>query len=55
MKDETIIKVSAIWALTILLIVDALTWKIDHAIWSTAIAAIAGLSGYHIGKSKGKS
>jgi len=52
-KDETIVKVSAIWALTILLIVDAFTWKIDHALWSAVIAAISGLAGYQVGISKG--
>lgn len=52
MQDTTLIKISAIWALTILLIVDALTWKIDHALWSAVVAAISGLAGYQVGISK---
>lgn len=55
MEDSTIIKLSAIWAVVVLLVVDAFTWKIDHALWSTAIAVIAGLAGYQVGQTKGKS
>jgi len=51
-KDSTILKLSAIWAVAILLIVDALTWKIDHALWSLGIAVISGLAGYQIGSHK---
>ena len=53
MEDQTLIKLSAIWGLVIVLIVDALTWKIDHALWSAVIAAISGLAGYQVGISKG--
>lgn len=49
MKDETIIKISAIWAIVIIMTVDALTWKINHALWSLGIATISGLAGYQIG------
>ena len=43
-------RVTAMVLIAILLIVDALTWKIDHAIWSMAIAAISGLAGYSVGR-----
>ena len=52
MEDQTLIKLSAIWALVVLMVVDALTWKVDHALWSAAIAAISGLAGYQVGVSK---
>ena len=53
MQDATWLKLSAIWGVVILLIVDALTWKIDHAVWGTGIAVISGLAGYQIGLTKG--
>jgi len=43
-------RVTAMVLIALLLIVDALTWKIDHAIWSLGIAAISGLAGYNIGR-----
>ena len=52
MKDATILKLSGIWAVVVLLVVDALTWKIDHALWSTGIAVISGMAGYHVGLMK---
>ena len=52
MKDATILKLSAIWGVVILMIVDALTWRIDHAIWSLGVAVISGLAGYQIGLAK---
>jgi len=51
-EDQTLIKLSAIWGLVIVLIVDAFTWKVDHVLWSLAIAAISGLAGYQVGISK---
>ena len=52
MKDATILKLSGIWAVVILLIVDALVWKVDHAVWGTGIAVISGLAGYQVGLMK---
>ena len=43
-------RVTAMVLIALLLIVDALTWKIDHAIWTMGIAAISGLAGYNIGR-----
>ena len=43
-------RVTAMVLIAILLIVDAITWKIDHAIWTMGIAAISGLAGYNIGR-----
>ena len=43
-------RVTAMVLIALLLIVDALTWKIDHAIWSLGIAAISGLAGYSVGR-----
>ena len=43
--------IKALWAMTLialLMVVDAMTWKIDHALWSMGIAAISGLAGYSI-------
>ncbi len=48
-QDGTWLKLSAIWGVVILLVVDAMTWKIDHAVWGTGIAVISGLAGYQIG------
>lgn len=47
MKDETAISITAIGALTILECV-ALYLKIDGAILSLVVAAIAGIAGYKI-------
>jgi len=52
MEDQTLIKLSAIWGLVVLMVVDALTWKVDHVLWSLSIAAISGLAGYQVGVSK---
>lgn len=49
MKDETMIRISAIFAIVIIMTVDALTWKINHTLWSLGIATISGLAGYQIG------
>ena len=48
-KASMIERVVAIVCITILLIVDAATWKIDHALVATGIAAVAGLAGYSFG------
>lgn len=52
MEDKTILKLCSMSLITLLLIVDAFTWQIDHALWTTAIAAIAGLAGYEIGTAR---
>jgi len=51
-KDTALVieRVTAMVLIALLLVVDALTWKIDHAIWSLGIAAISGLAGYNIGR-----
>ena len=51
-KDTALVieRVTAMVLIAILLIVDAFTWKIDHAIWSMSIAAISGLAGYSVGR-----
>lgn len=54
MENGTLIKLWAMTMVTILMIVDALTWKIDHALWSLGITIIAGLAGYEVGLSVGK-
>lgn len=52
MEDKTILKLWSMSLIALLLVVDAFTWQIDHALWTTAIAAIAGLAGYEIGTAK---
>ena len=51
-KDTALVieRVTGMVLIALLLIVDALTWKIDHALWSLGIAAISGLAGYSIGR-----
>lgn len=48
-EDATILKLSAIWGVVIIMIVDAVTWKIDHALWSLGVSVISGLAGYQLG------
>jgi len=43
-------RVTGMVLIALLLVVDALTWKIDHALWSLGIAAISGLAGYSVGR-----
>jgi len=43
-------RVTAMVLIALLLIVDALTWKIDHALWSLGIATISGLAGFSVGR-----
>jgi len=49
MRDSTLIRMWSMTLIAILLIVDALTWKIDHALWTMGIAAMSGLAGYEVG------
>ena len=51
-KDTALVieRVTGMVLIALLLVVDALTWKIDHAIWSLGIAAISGLAGYSVGR-----
>jgi len=49
MRDNTLVRMWAMTLVTILLVVDAFTWKIDHALWSMGIAVISGLAGYEWG------
>jgi len=49
MKDSTLIRMWSMTLIALLLIVDALTWKIDHALWTMGIAAMSGLAGYEVG------
>ena len=51
-KDTALVieRVTAMVLIALLLVVDALTWKIDHAIWSLGIAVISGLAGYSVGR-----
>ena len=50
MDDSTYIKIAAIIAIAAIECVNLLTAKIDSAITSLVVAAIAGLAGYQIGK-----
>jgi len=49
-KGNTIVKLCAIICLTIILIVDFLTMKIDSTLVGTVSAIIGGIAGYEIGK-----
>jgi len=54
MKDVTKIKITAIVCLTIIWIVNSLTWKLDSALLTLTITFISGICGYEIGKKQGK-
>jgi len=54
MKDNTIVKLFAIGCLTIALIVNFLTMKIDSNITALAFTVIGGIAGYEIGKKTNK-
>lgn len=54
MEDGTLKRLWGMTMVTILMIVDALTWKIDHALWTFGVAVIAGLAGYEVGLNVGK-
>jgi hypothetical protein len=48
MRDETIVKITAIIALTIIEIVNLLTYKIDGNVLLTIGAIIGGIAGYEL-------
>jgi len=48
MRDETIVKLTAIIALTIIEIVNLLTYKIDGNVLLTIGAIIGGIAGYEL-------
>ena len=48
MDNKTVLKINAIWAIVVLLVVDMLVWKIDHALLGLGISVISGLAGYTI-------
>ena len=50
MNDNTIVKLFAIGSLTVTLIVNFLTMKIDSNITALAFTIIGGVAGYEIGK-----
>jgi hypothetical protein len=54
MKDSTLLKVTAIVAVTVIEVVNLFTAKIDSVLTSTIVAVIAGLAGYSFGKTKKK-
>jgi len=49
MKDNTLVKITAIVCITVLEIVNMLTMKIDSVVTGTVFTIIAGLAGYEIG------
>lgn len=55
MKDRTLIRLYAMTLIAVVLIIDAIYWKINHAIWSLGITALAGLGGYEVGLHQGRS
>ena len=48
MRDETIVKIVAIVALTIIEVVNLLTYKIDGNVLLTIGAIIGGIAGYEL-------
>jgi len=50
MRDTTIVKLFAIICLTIVLIVDFFTMKIDSTLVGTVCGIIGGIAGYEFGK-----
>jgi hypothetical protein len=54
LKDSTLLKVTAIVALTVIEVVNLFTAKIDSVLTSAVVAVIAGLAGYSFGKVKEK-
>ena len=48
MKDATIVRLWSMTLIALIMVVDAFTWKIDHALWSLGISVISGLAGYEI-------
>lgn len=50
MDDRTLVKMAAIVAIAAIEVTNLLTAKIDSTITSLAVAAIAGLAGYQLGR-----
>jgi hypothetical protein len=48
MRDETIVKIVAIAALTIIEVVNLLTYKVDGNVLLTIGAIIGGIAGYEL-------
>ena len=48
MRDATIVRLWSMTLIALIMVVDAFTWKIDHALWSLGISVISGLAGYEI-------
>jgi hypothetical protein len=48
MRDETIVKIVAIVALTVIQIVNLLTFKVDGNVLLTIGAIIGGIAGYEL-------
>jgi hypothetical protein len=53
MDDNTLVKITAILALTVLEIVNLVMFKVDGAILVTIASIIAGLAGYAVGYQSG--
>lgn len=49
MNDNTISRLVAMVCLTAIWIVNSLTWKLDGALLTAFVGAIAGLGGYEFG------
>ena len=54
MRDETIVKITAILCLSAILIVDFLTMKIDSTLVGTIAAIIGGIAGYEFGRRRSR-
>jgi len=52
MKDETVVKLTTIICLTIVLIVNFFTMKIDSTFTGTVCAIMGGIAGYELGRRK---
>lgn len=52
MRDETVIKITAIISLVALEIVNMMTMKIDSQVLLIIGAIIGGIAGYEVGKKK---
>jgi hypothetical protein len=54
MNEGTLLKITAIVSLTILEALNIIFLRVDGAILSAVVGAIAGLAGYHIGRARGE-